>query len=505
MELKAKLQTALQLHQTGEALQAEKLYREILQIEPDHADVLHFLGILKAQQSNFETAKELLTKAVKLEPESASFHNSLANTLKNIGQLKQAISHYKIALKLEPNYATAYNNLANIFLIQQNLTKAKTYYLKALENNPEYIDANYNVAIILRKQNKDNEALECLDKILALKNNHAAAHNQKAEIKHQQGEFELALHHYKECLKLDPLNPELFHNIGAIFIEQGNPTAALKYYLRLLQIAPDFDIYYNLGVIYMYQGRPSDAILYFKKALQQNPDHFATHSNLGAIYLKAEDYNNAILHYKIALKLEPKNSEITYILNAITEEQTPAAAPKEYIKNLFDQYAPNFDQHLTAMLDYKAPELLYDAVAKNKDEITATWKVLDLGCGTGLAGAKFRPLAKQLIGVDLSEKMIAVAREKNIYDVLHVADIEKILRQYHNLDLIIAADTLVYIGKLDKIFALCKRALKNSGIFAFTIEATDKYPYTLQKSARFAHHQQYIEELATQNGLNITC
>ena len=130
--------------------------------------------------------------------------------------------------------------------------------------------------------------------------------------------------------------------------------------------------------------------------------------------------------------------------------------------------------------------------------------ILHLGCGTGLSGIEFKPLAKQLIGIDLSEKMIAHAKQKNIYDQLHVSDINAYLENHHeNYDLIIAADVFVYIGDLATVFKLCKRRLKDQGLFAFSVEKEEGNHYHLQDTARFAHSEHYIQSLAKEMGYRI--
>jgi len=427
----------------------------------------------------------------------------MGNVLKSLGKLNKAIDYYQKALDLQPNYAVAHNNLGNTLLQQGKLKQASKHYQQAIQIQPNYADAHYNLAIILLKRNDITGATEYLNKTLQLQPDHTEAHNQMAQLLHQQGNFDKAIYHYKECLKLDPYNTTVFHNLGAIFLEQGEPAAALKYFLRLLQIAPNFDTYFNLGVIYMYLGRANDAIQYFQEALKKDPNHFASYSNLGSIYLKAGDYKNAARHYRQALKLHQNNREIAYILNAIDQRKIPKTAPKEYIQSLFDQYAAYFDKHLVEVLHYKVPELLYKSIEQVTEIKKHSWNILDLGCGTGLCGEKFRSLAKKLIGVDLSEKMVEVARQKNIYDELHVSDIHHALQKQHNLDLIIAGDTFVYIGDLAKTFSDCKNTLKKSGLFVFTVEKTSHYPYKLQKSARFAHSEKYIEELAKQNNFKI--
>ena len=99
-----------------------------------------------------------------------------------------------------------------------------------------------------------------------------------------------------------------------------------------------------------------------------------------------------------------------------------------YVRRLFDQYAPDFDRALVERLDYRGPELLLEAVrAVARRSVRGFGSVLDLGCGTGLAGAAFRPHRDWLVGVDLSPGMVEQARAKGLYDRLVVADISAFL------------------------------------------------------------------------------
>ena len=126
-----------------------------------------------------------------------------------------------------------------------------------------------------------------------------------------------------------------------------------------------------------------------------------------------------------------------------------------------------------------------------------------MGCGTGLCGVPFRRLASKLIGVDLSEKMLDAARQKNIYDELRHADINSVLEKSRDIDLVLAGDVFGYVGELDETFALTKMALKPEGWFAFTVEKTFSAPFYLQSNARFAHSRDYIDSLAQKHDFTI--
>jgi len=109
---------------------------------------------------------------------------------------------------------------------------------------------------------------------------------------------------------------------------------------------------------------------------------------------------------------------------------TTKTTPKDYIQSLFDNYAKRFDYHLTETLDYKVPQLLKNRLTKQMGNKLTFDMAIDLGCGTGLSGEAFRPICRQLVGIDLSPKMIEKAEKKQVYDIVENGEINEYLE--HN-------------------------------------------------------------------------
>ena len=135
-------------------------------------------------------------------------------------------------------------------------------------------------------------------------------------------------------------------------------------------------------------------------------------------------------------------------------------SPPGYIRHLFDQFSANYDRNMVQDLRYSAPAVLRSLADMLLAGVDGPRDVLDLGCGTGLAGEAFKALSRRLDGVDLSPLMVERAKARSIYDALFVADIETFLEHsVRKYDLLIAADTLVYFGDLSRVFSAAQLCL----------------------------------------------
>ena len=186
------------------------------------------------------------------------------------------------------------------------------------------------------------------------------------------------------------------------------------------------------------------------------------------------------------------------------------AAPRSdagYVRHLFDQFAGTFDDHMIGHLGYRGPQILMDMallVMPGAQMPGGKLSVLDLGCGTGLAGQIFKPLASRLDGIDLSPRMIEMARARNIYDHLAVGDLETALAAPGEVyDLIVAADTFVYLGDLTGVLNGAAAHLAPGGMVLFTIEAGPGNGYELGPKRRWRHGETYLRQMAEKAGLEV--
>jgi predicted TPR repeat methyltransferase len=252
--------------------------------------------------------------------------------------------------------------------------------------------------------------------------------------------------------------------------------------------------------------RGPDAIPWLRKSLALKPRHPEAMFLLAQALLTTPDgKDEALVLLDEVAALEPDNERAKFVRAAVRGDETPPAVPAGFVRGIFDGYAGDFDHHLVRQLQYRAPQLLREAVLRAiAGDATRRFDILDLGCGTGLVGEAFKDLAATLAGVDLSPGMLAKAREKKIYDALETGDcVDATRSRAASLDLILAGDVLIYIGDLAGVFAAAASALRAGGLFAFTVETHEGSGFRLSAARRFEHSHGYLCGLAEHCDLRI--
>jgi predicted TPR repeat methyltransferase len=242
------------------------------------------------------------------------------------------------------------------------------------------------------------------------------------------------------------------------------------------------------------------------QALELAPGYAAAWFALGEVRETLGDRDGAIAAFCGAVKADRQDCHGA-TLHLIRLGAAPAnAMPEFYVRALFDGYAPGFDRALTEGLGYRAPELLLSAVQAASPRMKFG-SVLDLGSGTGLAGAAFRACCDWLVGVDLSPAMLAQARTKGLYDRLVEGDVLGFLAgeaaAKAHYDLILAADVFMYLDDLAPVLKAAAAALAESGTIAFSVETHDGDGVILRDTLRYAHGAPHVRAALAVAGLTI--
>ncbi|MCC2112457.1 MAG: methyltransferase domain-containing protein [Hyphomicrobiales bacterium] len=212
---------------------------------------------------------------------------------------------------------------------------------------------------------------------------------------------------------------------------------------------------------------------------------------------KAGETDAAASAYREMLRLDPRDHGGAAVrLAGLGRGETPARAPEAYVATLFDQHAEVFDTILVDSLGYGVPELVRNILDRLAPGPYA--RMLDLGCGTGLAGEALYDIAGHLTGVDLSEKMIEMAHERELYADLFLGEAVRFLEQANeSWDLIVATDVLPYLGGVEALFSGAAVRLESGGLFCFSTESLPadvmgNRPFMVGTKQRFAHAETYL-------------
>ena len=224
---------------------------------------------------------------------------------------------------------------------------------------------------------------------------------------------------------------------------------------------------------------------------------------------KAGDFDAAARAYTQVLAIDPEDHGGAAVrLASMGRGATPEKAPDAYVTTLFDQHAEVFDDVLVDQLGYCVPLLLRQRLQALG--LGPFGRVLDLGCGTGLTGGALRDMADDITGVDLSENMVEVAHDKNLYETLYVAEAVDFLDDNDDapFDLLTATDVLPYLGALEPLFFGAADNLVPGGLFAFSSETLPDEtfgdrPFMVGPHQRFAHAAAYVRRRLDETGFDV--
>lgn len=231
--------------------------------------------------------------------------------------------------------------------------------------------------------------------------------------------------------------------------------------------------------------------------MAEDADPLSEAYNRGLAAERSGDLNGAAVAYRDVLRLDPADHGGASVrLAAIGHGPVPDKAPDAYVATLFDQHAAAFDDILVGQLRYRVPVLL---AARLRDIAPGPYlRMLDLGCGTGLAGQALRDLTAQIIGVDLAEEMVALADARGAYDQLFVGEaVQFLAEEEEHCDLIVATDVLPYIGDLAPLVDALAGCIAPGGLIAMSSETAgeDRGDWVVGPGHRFAHSGRYIRAL----------
>ncbi|MCF8055096.1 MAG: tetratricopeptide repeat protein [Desulfocapsa sp.] len=370
--------------------------------------------------------------------------------------------------------------------------------------SPQELIKQFNHACKLHENNKIREAIDEYKSLLILLPDSPLLHFNCALAHFDIHQFNEAEKHYREACQITPEDPDVHYNRGLNFRRLGKIKEGAESFAQAVKLGDSsVDTLYSLALCYQDLHDNDGAALSYELILSRDPNHLSTLNNYAYLCHKIGESKKAEKLYRRLLRYKPDHQAAQHMINSLSG-QTPDSAPLDYVETVFDNYAKDFEDSLLGRLQYKTPMALWDRYCHFFREVPRKY-CLDLGCGTGLAGVQFAPCCSHMVGVDISEEMLAVANEKNLYNELKKDDISHFLctAQPFSFDLIIAADVFIYLGDLKKIFTACFEKTKEGGVFLFSVEESTSEQFEIKETGRFGHSTQYIQNLCQKTGWSI--
>lgn len=399
---------------------------------------------------------------------------------------------------------------------QGELTLSERAYEKVLEIDPNQTDALQLLGVIAAQMGNTTLAIERVNRSIAINPRQPGALNNLGNMLVEEDRYEEAIDAYERAIHFDPKNAQAYLHLGHVFGYVDRHLDAVRAYQRCTELEPENAAAWNsLGSELDKVGRSDDAVQAYRRSIEIDPNYQSPKDGLGKVLRQLGRLDEALQVYQQWLAIAPDNPIAKhYVLVCGSGDSTPDRASAEYVKSTFDGFAESFDSQLSD-LDYRVPDLIGDLVQELfAGEQAKSLRVVDLGCGTGLCATHLRGLSAHLVGVDLSPGMLEKASQRNLYDELIEAELTEYLGDCsENFDLMVSADTLIYIGDLRSTFAVAAGKLQPGRPLVFSIEKLETGSdeaggvgdagYRLGSSGRYQHTEACIRNWLDDNGFAV--
>jgi len=335
---------AVEHHRAGRLSQAEAIYRQILELEPAHADALHLLGTLRFQSGDVKVGFELISSAIELSDRQASYHcnlgnvpiasgnpdaaeasfrraiqlqpklsiaqNNLASLLRDSGKLEESVVCYREAVRLSPGSATVHINLGETLELLGKTEEALQCFQKAVEVEPNAPNAHSRLGIAWFGRSREAEAQACFERVLKLGPDNIQARVALGIILGNRGNVEGSIAQFREAVRLAPESAEVHLNLGATLVRSGLLEEAIGSLRRAVELAEELpSAHYNLGVALEQMGQLDDALSAYQRTVALDSNFAKAHANIALILWTKSQYQKALEACDRALTINPNLAE----------------------------------------------------------------------------------------------------------------------------------------------------------------------------------------------------
>ncbi|MBA2708558.1 MAG: tetratricopeptide repeat protein, partial [Gemmatimonadaceae bacterium] len=229
---------ALDHHRNGRFREAEAIYLQILAVEPNNVDALHFLGVLAHQAGNPQAAIESIERAIALHPGIPEHHINVAGPYRSLNKPTEAIRHLQRALELRPNDPMAHAALAGAYVELGRMDLAAPQWQLLLELEPRVAAHPSNLAVYLERLGKLDEALVMCRRAVQIDPKYPPAYNNLGSVLNKMGRLHEAIAEHERAVELKTDFAEAWINLASAQQESGQIGSALRSARRAAELRP---------------------------------------------------------------------------------------------------------------------------------------------------------------------------------------------------------------------------------------------------------------------------
>jgi tetratricopeptide (TPR) repeat protein len=315
-------------HQNGQSSEAEVLYQQILNTEPNHADALYYLGRIANEKGEAQQALALIGKSLQIEPGHPDRANNLGTIYQGLADLDNAARWFEAAISTDDGQIEAHFNLATVMQIQGRGEQAEQSYRRAIQLKPDFAAAYSNLSTLLRLQGRYDEAAAAASRAVELNPQSPKAHNNLGVALHELNDLMAAFKCFRQAIDLDPDYAEAYNNMGSVFRDENHLEGATASYQKAIDLAPQLaDAHNNLGSVMQRQGDYDGALGCFEQALALNPNFPPALANMGVISHRKNRQQEAMAFFQRALANDAEYAEAHFNISEVLLLTEPNLRP----------------------------------------------------------------------------------------------------------------------------------------------------------------------------------
>lgn len=314
---------ANELLQTGKPAEAAQIYRHMLEENPDSAWTAYNLALALEAMNDVKGAKDILSKAIEIDPMLAKTRAELGQLELAGGDLQSAQKWLESALDLEPDLVNARGNLAMVHAKKGDLVSAEKLLRQALEDDPNYKEGYLNLGLILAQQNRKSDAEVELGKAVALAPQDPATLSTVGKAKVQMGMLSEGITLLQKVVELAPDLAAAHLDLALALADSYDLPGALAQTSEAVRLAPQSGVaHFYRGRILYDLGRATEAKPEFEAACRLETQMAGPRYFLALVDRHDGNFAQASGLLEEAVKLEPDNVMDWYMLGQVLEQQS---------------------------------------------------------------------------------------------------------------------------------------------------------------------------------------